>query len=245
MSATLHWLSPGDPNQKAGGFLYNLRVIEDTRSAGMEVVLQCRAGDLLFPDEATIEPVALQLQAIREADSWRGASQRTAAPVRHRLGSQPIDAVAIPGCDSAPRSRGACGSRLLCVAAISRREAHAGLLEALASIVHLDWTLDCAGATDREPECPRALQATIEKLGLNECVNMLGGLSGDALDDVSASAAVVVDSGAWLPLGSAVGRLLQDVNCRIAMSNAAHALPAWSDVSVCIGDEVHRMGASR
>jgi glycosyltransferase involved in cell wall biosynthesis len=344
VSPTLHWLSPGDPNQKTGGFIYNLRVIEAMRSAGREVVLHCLEGDWPFPDEATIERVAMQLQAIpvgeplvadgllwpglgqartpvlaqhavlvlvhslidmeagddttrtiqeelagiREADAWIATSQRTAALVRRRVGSQSMGAVAIPGCDPAPRSRGSGGTRLLCVATITRRKGHAGLLEALASIVHLDWTLDCAGATDREPECTRALLATIDKLGLRGRVNLLGGLSGDALeaaytradvlvhgasfegfgmglaealirgipvvstpagclDDVSASAAVVVESGAWVAFGAAVGRLLEDAEHRRAMSNAARALPwpTWSDVAARIGDEVDRMGATR
>jgi len=85
----------------------------------------------------------------------------------------PADRVAVvePGTDPAPRhaairSDTAGGLRLLCVATLTPRKGHAVLLEALAVLQDLPWTLHNVGSTGRDPATAARLQAASGALGL-------------------------------------------------------------------------------
>lgn len=83
-----------------------------------------------------------------------------------------------PGTDAAPVAAGslAAGSafNLLCVATITPRKAHGVLVEALAGLKHMDWTLHCAGSLEMDPACSAALRQAIATQGLQERVHLVG-----------------------------------------------------------------------
>lgn len=54
---TLHWLSPGDPDQRTGGYIYNRRMIDALVDMGVRVQVHVLQGD--WPIPAAPTPVAL------------------------------------------------------------------------------------------------------------------------------------------------------------------------------------------
>jgi glycosyltransferase involved in cell wall biosynthesis len=81
-----------------------------------------------------------------------------------------------PGTDPAPLARGSGGPglELLCVAALTPRKGHLILLEALASLVDLDWHLTCVGSLERDPPTAQAIGAAIARLGLDARIALVG-----------------------------------------------------------------------
>ena len=69
--------------------------------------------------------------------------------------------------------------KLLTVATITPRKGHALLVEALARLTDLDWSLRCAGSRDLDPHCAAALAAQIEQAGLSSRNALLGELAPD------------------------------------------------------------------
>lgn len=90
--------------------------------------------------------------------------------------------VAIPGTDPAPRSQGSDhGTRLLAVGSIVPRKGYDILIEALAQLSDLDWSLTIVGAADRSPATADALVAQISAHGLASRVTLAGALSNAGL----------------------------------------------------------------
>jgi glycosyltransferase involved in cell wall biosynthesis len=343
VSRALHWLSPGDPKQRTGGFIYNARVIDALRDAGRAVAVHALPGEWPWPTRADVAACCTQLQTIPEGEpiladgllwpalglcrpeitarnpgvvlvhslldkegaanadrlmaieteaiaasrGWIATSGRTASLVRQRVGPQPAGMVVIPGCDPSEMSRGSGGTRLLCVATVTPRKGHALLIEALAGIEDIDWTLDCAGSTDRDAACAEAVRDTIARLGVAGRVNFLGELTDDALasaydaadilvhaasfegygmglaealarglpvvstpagalDDVPASAAIVVEPGDVNAMRGAIAGLLRDPDRRVAMAAAAGAIrwPTWDEVAASVGAAIDRFSGA-
>ncbi|CAN5400133.1 glycosyltransferase family 4 protein [soil metagenome] len=71
--------------------------------------------------------------------------------------------------------------RLLCVATLVPRKGHAVLLEALAGLLDLDWTLDCVGSADRDPATAGRLLRMTTDLHLASRVRWLGAIDEPAL----------------------------------------------------------------
>ncbi len=265
MAPPIHWLSPGDPLQRTGGFIYNARAIDSLRRSGRQVVVHALRGDWPWPSAADLDVVRAQLsgipahepvvadgllwpglgpardavvqghpvvvlvhslldkegvedveqvmadeaRAIEQAHGWVATSDRTAALVRERVGTGCVGEVVIPGCDSASRATGSNGTQLLCVATITPRKGHAWLLQALSGITGLEWTLDCAGALDRDPACVRQLTRQIEQLGLSDRVRLLGELSDDALEQAYQRADVLVHAASFEGFGMGLAEALQ------------------------------------
>lgn len=63
-------------------------------------------------------------------------------------------------------------TRLLCVATLTPRKRHALLLDALAGLRALPWTLTCVGSTRMHPPTTVALRAQIARLGLEGRVTL-------------------------------------------------------------------------
>jgi glycosyltransferase involved in cell wall biosynthesis len=63
----MHWLSPGDPARRTGGFLYNARIIDGLRDSGEPVVVHRVDGDWPLPPDAPSLP-ALPEGAVVVAD---------------------------------------------------------------------------------------------------------------------------------------------------------------------------------
>lgn len=64
--------------------------------------------------------------------------------------------------------------RLLTVATITPRKGHRVLIEALATLDHATWRLDCIGSLTRDPDCVAELRAAIVAHGLETNVRLLG-----------------------------------------------------------------------
>jgi glycosyltransferase involved in cell wall biosynthesis len=90
-----------------------------------------------------------------------------------------------PGTDRMPapphRTLANSSVRLLCVATLTARKGHAVLLQALAGLQTLDWTLHCVGSTRRDPATSDRLQHDCIELGLADRVHWHGELDDAAL----------------------------------------------------------------
>ncbi|MCP2322035.1 glycosyltransferase involved in cell wall biosynthesis [Hamadaea flava] len=84
--------------------------------------------------------------------------------------------VAEPGVDARPIHPGtAAGTQLICVAAVTPGKGQDILVDALATLTDLEWTLDCAGPLDRDPAYVDALRKQIDAAGLTDRI-VLGGV---------------------------------------------------------------------
>jgi glycosyltransferase involved in cell wall biosynthesis len=88
-----------------------------------------------------------------------------------------------PGTEPAPLAAGSGGqpTRLLCVGTITPRKGHRLLIDALATLRHLDWQLDCIGSLNRHPDTTAALRRQIDAAGLQTRVRLLGAVAAEAL----------------------------------------------------------------
>jgi glycosyltransferase involved in cell wall biosynthesis len=142
-------------------------------------------------------------------------------------------AVAEPGIDH-PAGAGFGGNfygislpvRMLCVATITPRKGHELLLDALAGVDHLDWTLTCAGNLERSPATARALSMRIEAAGWKDRVELTGELDEAALQQQFRSAHLFVLATHFEGYGMAVAQAL------------AYGLPVVSTRTGAIADLV-------
>jgi glycosyltransferase involved in cell wall biosynthesis len=104
-------------------------------------------------------------------------SRKTAAAVKgYGISSERI-AVVSPGTAKPkrpPRSRRGPVRALLCVANVVPRKGHEVLVEALARIVDLDWSLACIGSLERDRTTVRAVLRKIRATGLGRRVTLTG-----------------------------------------------------------------------
>lgn len=106
------------------------------------------------------------------------------APIRVvEPGTDPVGPGTDPIATPRPR-RHAADWRLLCVATLTPRKAHALLIEALAPLADRPWQLDCVGSTQRDPATTRAVRRRIRALGLEARIRLHG-----ELDDAELEAA--------------------------------------------------------
>ena len=109
-----------------------------------------------------------ETQALRHARQVVVTSPSTALDVA-AMGVPPAQITVVePGTDpvpilSLPRRVGPL--RLLCVATLTARKGHSLLLQALAGLLHLDWTLHNVGSTTRDPDTAARLLALARPLG--------------------------------------------------------------------------------
>ncbi len=224
----VHLLSPGDQEQRTGGYLYNARLVRGLRALGHQVVVHPDLGDLddgvvladglMWTDLgqrgarlAAERPVAVLLHS----PLWREAGPALRAPeeaaLRHaalviatstRTASDlDVDCVVVePGTDPATPARGSGARRLLCVATITPRKGHDVLLRALER-VSAPWTLRCAGSVDRDP-------AWVASLPPRDGVTFLGELGGDALAAEYDAADVLVHPARYEGWGMALAEAL-------------------------------------
>lgn len=114
--------------------------------------------------------------------------------------------VAMPGVDPAPIASGSPTRRphLLCVGTLTPRKGHRLLLETLAGVLDLDWTLACVGSAERDPATAAQIRETIAVLGLSDRVSLVGALSDEALSAAYASADVLVSASFYEGYGMAL-----------------------------------------
>ncbi|MET0292774.1 MAG: glycosyltransferase family 4 protein [Steroidobacteraceae bacterium] len=118
--------------------------------------------------------------------------------------------VIVPGTTPAPlrAARSGTPTRLLCVATLTPRKCHALLLDALAEVRDLPWTLDCVGNVELHVPTVEALLAQRRKLGLDDRVRLLGERSSDELRELHLDSDVFVLPSAFEGYGMAVAEAL-------------------------------------
>ncbi|MDY6945596.1 MAG: glycosyltransferase family 4 protein [Pseudomonadota bacterium] len=82
--------------------------------------------------------------------------------------------------DERPRSPSS-AVRMLCVASVTERKGYDLLVDALAGLGDLDWTLTCVGDTERSVDTARALRMRIEANGQEHRIALTGELEGAPL----------------------------------------------------------------
>jgi len=106
----------------------------------------------------------------------------------HGLAPQRVHTVP-PGVDPAPVAPGTDGvSRLLCVASVTPRKGHDVLLDALATLVDVPWTLECVGPLP----AGSAHVAALRRHALGDRVRFAGPLDGEPLARAYAAADLFV-----------------------------------------------------
>lgn len=156
--------------------------------------------------------------------------------------------VVVPGSERAPlRPRSdAAFTRLLCVATLTPRKDHALLLEALARLRTLPWSLDCIGSRDMHPPTAAAVRARIQRLDLASRVHLLGECSPEALRERHLHADLFVLASAFEGYGMAVAEALaQGVPVVATRTGAAEALVGDAGLVVEPGDEAGLTAALR
>lgn len=148
-------------------------------------------------DDAGLEPsVAADLdrrerETLAVARAVVATSRTAARQLAERHGLARVD-VAPPGVDPAPLTPGSSsGSRLLCVGAVSRRKGQDVLVEALAQVSELPWSLRCAGPLRDGPFADR-MRERIELRGLGDRIQLMGPLHGAQLHATYAAADLLV-----------------------------------------------------
>lgn len=163
----------------------------------------------------------------------------------------PADRIAVvePGTDPAPRARGSGGPavHLLCVASLTPRKGHLGLIAALADCTDLDWRLTCAGPADRDPETAASVRQALDESGLSARVTLAGEVRGKALDDLYAAADLFVLASYYEGYGMAFAEAMARGLPMIASGGGAVAdtVPEAAGLIVPAGDTAALAGALR
>lgn len=105
---------------------------------------------------------------------------------------------------------------LLCVASVQEGKGHELLIDALASLGHLPWRLQCAGSLTREPATARRLTERLHRLGLADRVTLVGEVPHAALGELYLAADLFV-----LPT-------FRESYCMAVAESLAHGLPVIS-----------------
>ena len=156
--------------------------------------------------------------------------------------------VVVPGTTRAPLRprREDPHTRLLCVATLTPRKAHALLLDSLATLRALPWTLTCVGSTRMHPPTTAALERQIAALGLVDRVRLHGECEPDELRALHLESDVFVLASAFEGYGMAVAEALaQGLPVVASRTGAAASLVGDAGLLVDPGDGAALTGALR
>jgi glycosyltransferase involved in cell wall biosynthesis len=132
-----------------------------------------------------------------------------------------------PGTDAAPLAKRQHDAlQLLCVAALTPRKGHDVLINALAPLASLHWTLTCVGSTTRDPATAEQLRSLLAHLGLEKRVLLVGEVPAVALPDYFLAADLFVMPTRLEGYGMAVAEAL------------AHGLPVIGTQTGALADLV-------
>ena len=124
----------------------------------------------------------------------------TSQPVADRLAAEFGVAAPLllhPGLPTLPRAPGGPGCRLLAAGVLTPRKGNDRLLAALSRLTDLDWTLDLAGDSQRDPVHATALAAAINEHGLQSRAMLHPDPDAATLDRLWQAADLVVSATAW------------------------------------------------
>jgi glycosyltransferase involved in cell wall biosynthesis len=132
-----------------------------------------------------------------------------------------------PGTDEAPLAKRNHDSlQLLCVAAVTPRKGLDVLINALAPLASLHWTLTCVGSTTRDPATVAQLRSLLAHLGLEKRVLLTGEVPAAALSNYFMAADLFVMPTRLEGYGMAVAEAL------------AHGLPVIGTYTGALADLV-------
>lgn len=119
-------------------------------------------------------------------------SHETARTVRSLFGvADEMISVALPGTSPRPRAtRKSQPPLIVSVGSLTPRKGHLDLVAALAQIADLEWRARFAGSLTAAPDTAEAVRDAIARAGLADRIEIAGGLTGAALDDVYQSASL-------------------------------------------------------
>jgi glycosyltransferase involved in cell wall biosynthesis len=142
--------------------------------------------------------------------------------------------VALPGIDRpevAPPPDGAI-PRLLSVGAVIPRKGYHDLIEALAELTHVPWSLSIVGDLDRAPDYVAHLRERIRAVGVGDRVVLRGGIAPSELDAAWRSAHVYVATslheGYGMAVAEAIARGIPTV------TTGADAIREWLDTAAAL-----------
>ena len=193
----------------------------------------------LSPDQKAAF-LASETAALALADAVVVTSPATRALLVHDFAVPPQRVtVAVPGTDPAPRAK-ATGRppQLLAVGSIVPRKGYEFLLEALAALGDLEWTLTIVGADDRNAATSASVRHLIVAKGLAERVTLVGAVDQAELSDYYAKTDLFVMpslfEGYGMVLAEAMARGLPIV-CTTGGA-AAETVPSGAALKVPPGD---------
>jgi glycosyltransferase involved in cell wall biosynthesis len=176
------------------------------RRLRLVVLVHLPLADETGPPPARTRTLAAgERRALRAARGIVATSRATA----DRLRSAGHDRVttALPGVERAAVTEPSpSGDRLVCVAAVTPRKGHDVLLDALALVPDLPWSLICVGPLDRAPGFAAEVRRRAARFG--ERVTFAGPLTGRALDARYADADLLVLPSRAEPYGMVVTEAL-------------------------------------
>lgn len=173
-------------------------------------------------------------------------SDAVGARLREAFGVLPSRlTVLAPGVQDGPRSTGSdtTGCAILSVGALVPRKGHAVLLQALAPLFDLDWSLTIAGDDTRDPACAASLRAQAAADGIASRVEFAGEV-GD-LQPLWQRADMFASMTEWEGYPAAVNQALRQ-GMPVAVTTAvAMAVTPACGVVVPVGDAVQLSKAIR
>lgn len=163
-------------------------------------------------------------------------SAATAAQMHESGLVQRLPAVVEPGVQRALARAGsvAAHTRLLCVATLTPRKNHLGLIEALATLRELPWTLRCYGSLTASAATVAAVRARIASLGLGERIALCGEIDGDALEQVRRDSDLFVLPSLYEGYGMAVAEAIAQGLPVIATRTGSAAALVGADAGVLV-----------
>lgn len=188
--------SPGD----RAGLARLLTGLPDGATVLVDGLVGSAVPDVLVPEAERLRLAVLVHMPLDRADEQEvlhaartvvttSAFTRTRLLDRYGLPGERVH-VAAPGVVPAPVATG--GAGLLCVAAVAYHKGYDRLVDALATLPPLSWTLTCVGPLDRDPDFVARLRARIAAAGLGTRIRFAGALTGPELDAAYAAADLLV-----------------------------------------------------
>ncbi len=143
-------------------------------------------------EEQSRKLVEREREALRHARHVVVTSHETARTVRSLFGLRDgMVSVALPGTPRRARAkRQGRPPLIVSVGSLTPRKGHLDLVAALERIADLDWRARFAGSLTASPETAAAVRGAIERAGLANRIDIAGGLTGVALDDIYERASI-------------------------------------------------------
>ncbi len=185
--------------------------------------------------------VAGERAALALADRVIATSRYTARLLAAEFGVAPSRiAVAEPGTAPAARVAPRKGPhvRLLAVGTVTPRKGYDVLVEALATLADLDWSLTIIGSLDRAPACSAALRDRIAASGLGARITLAGAVTPDTLERLYGQADLAVSASLFEGYGMALAEALARGLPLVATTGgaAAETVPPGAGQAVAPGD---------